>query len=563
MLLNVNKFNLGTRQDGKKLGDVKLPPWASDAADFIATHQRALESEYVSNNLHHWIDLVFGSKQRGQEATEAFNVFFYMTYEGQVDIDAITDPIQQKAALDQIAHFGQTPYQLFKEDHPIRMSVEESISSLFTTPSAVKMYPVDGGSSERASVGQMVLTNESIVMISSLYPYTVTAMDFQANTPDSSGLPFSGKSRSKAFTAISSLSQKLSAVTNLLDTGLSGWSTSLDSHLNFKDCFAISANGRNVFSCGYHDYTIRLCESSNGKSVEVLRGLEQPTCLKLSQCGSILVVGFRNSTVGVWVFQEGLKNPIERVRSYSTMSNMEDFFFNGATFAELLFSSSSSSSSSSQEDRPQRDGARKLILVNTLSFCCGAIKCLDVNTNLDTVVALSSDHELLYHSLAAAKGGSTASSLVRVNNVHADCVMISNESFVVTCNSDTSQVSCFSMNGALLRTASIGDTVSHLEPQVLSHRGRYLALCGSLEKRAHAAKVCCILIYDMLSMEKIFEHELQAYVASCAFSIDDTNLVTVLDDGEVMVFTDPATSLKLVDQMLRLGWQESGLEALQ
>ncbi len=48
--------------------------------------RRALESDYVSNNLHKWIDLIFGYKQRGPEAIKACNLFYHITYEGMVDI---------------------------------------------------------------------------------------------------------------------------------------------------------------------------------------------------------------------------------------------------------------------------------------------------------------------------------------------------------------------------------------------------------------------------------------------------------------------------------------------
>lgn len=36
----------------------------------------------MSSHLHEWIDLIFGYKQRGEEAVKALNVFYYCTYEG-------------------------------------------------------------------------------------------------------------------------------------------------------------------------------------------------------------------------------------------------------------------------------------------------------------------------------------------------------------------------------------------------------------------------------------------------------------------------------------------------
>lgn len=39
------------------------------------------------------LDFFFRYKQRGKEAILANNVFFYITYEGTVDIDKISDPV--------------------------------------------------------------------------------------------------------------------------------------------------------------------------------------------------------------------------------------------------------------------------------------------------------------------------------------------------------------------------------------------------------------------------------------------------------------------------------------
>ena len=80
----------------------------------------------MSETLHLWIDLVFGHKQRGQEAGDATNVFYYTTYEGAVELSSIDDPAMRRAARDQIAYFGQTPSQLLAAPHQTRASLRLS-----------------------------------------------------------------------------------------------------------------------------------------------------------------------------------------------------------------------------------------------------------------------------------------------------------------------------------------------------------------------------------------------------------------------------------------------------
>ena len=107
-------FDLGRLQISQDpVAEVLLPRWAKSREDFIKQHRKALvsppeqlqpysalwlpimceyesvlfvwpqECEHVSNHLHEWIDLIFGYKQRGEEAVNALNVFYYCTYEGK------------------------------------------------------------------------------------------------------------------------------------------------------------------------------------------------------------------------------------------------------------------------------------------------------------------------------------------------------------------------------------------------------------------------------------------------------------------------------------------------
>lgn len=48
------------------------------------------------------------------------NLFHYLSYEGAVDIESITDPLEKESVIATINNFGQTPRQLFKKPHPKR-----------------------------------------------------------------------------------------------------------------------------------------------------------------------------------------------------------------------------------------------------------------------------------------------------------------------------------------------------------------------------------------------------------------------------------------------------------
>ena len=138
MLVNNNKIQLGERQDGVALDSVLLPPWASDAYDFVSKHRQALESEFVSDHLAEWVDLVFGCNQKGTAAEEHLNLFYHLTYEGAVNLDAIVDEQERKAIEAQILNFGNTPSQLTDRPCGARQKLEQAMATICTAPSQAR-----------------------------------------------------------------------------------------------------------------------------------------------------------------------------------------------------------------------------------------------------------------------------------------------------------------------------------------------------------------------------------------------------------------------------------------
>ena len=121
-LINARNLNLGITQNGDRLHDVVLPPWAKSARDFIKQNRKALECPYTTSKLPLWIDLIFGCKSRGKEAQRANNLFHNMAYFGPADLRQLASTEERNQAELQATEFGIVPDQLFSGAHPQRDS---------------------------------------------------------------------------------------------------------------------------------------------------------------------------------------------------------------------------------------------------------------------------------------------------------------------------------------------------------------------------------------------------------------------------------------------------------
>ncbi|XP_061572701.1 neurobeachin-like protein 2 isoform X3 [Cololabis saira] len=308
-LQNMNGFDLGHLQISQdQVTDVELPHWATSREDFIRKHRKALESEHVSSHLHEWIDLIFGCKQRGEEAVNALNVFYYCTYEGAVDLDAIANENERKALEGIIGNFGQTPCQLLKEPHPPRMTAENVSrrqSRLDTIPANIfdnlsKLRPFVEVVSDGLSLVQAVVPknqNRSFIIQGSDILVTVSSTGLIGTH---SWLPYD-KNIANYFTFTKDPAMSNPKTQRFLSGPFSP-GVEISSQV-----LVVSNDGRLLFSGGHWDCSLRVTQLGKGKLVgRICRHIDVVTCLALDLCGIYLISGSKDTCCIVWqVLQQG------------------------------------------------------------------------------------------------------------------------------------------------------------------------------------------------------------------------------------------------------------------
>ncbi|KAM6967984.1 neurobeachin-like protein 2 [Aplochiton taeniatus] len=308
-LENMNGFDLGSLQMSQhEVNDVLLPRWATSREDFIKKHRQALESEHVSSHLHQWIDLIFGCKQRGEEAVEALNVFYYCTYEGAVDLDAIANETERKALEGIISNFGQTPCQLLKEPHPTRMTAQNASRRqvrLDTVPPNLfeqldKLRPFVEVVCDGLPLVQAVVPknqNRSFMLQGSDVLVTVSGNGLIGTH---SWLPYD-KNIANYFTFT-----KDPTVANPKTQRFLSGPFSPDVEIG-SQVLVVSNDGRLLFSGGHWDSSLRVSQLGKGKLVgRICRHIDVVTCLALDLCGIYLISGSRDTSCMVWqVLQQG------------------------------------------------------------------------------------------------------------------------------------------------------------------------------------------------------------------------------------------------------------------
>jgi Beige/BEACH domain/Neurobeachin beta propeller domain/Neurobeachin/BDCP, DUF4704 alpha solenoid region/PH domain associated with Beige/BEACH/Neurobeachin alpha solenoid region/Domain of unknown function (DUF4800)/Concanavalin A-like lectin/glucanases superfamily len=479
----------GVRQDGTHLGDVELPKWAHGSAhEFVRVHRQALESEFVSAHLHEWIDLIFGYKQQGRNAVEAHNVFYYLTYEGSVDLDAIKDVKDKKATIAQIRHFGQTPSQL------IRDKPHQSRDKLGVFPTYKSTLFESGKvSAEFVQVAGRGLTaadseSESPPSIAETTLCFVAAASLKSGGASALG-PTERIVTVDAF-RVPALHRWVSGSVGKADGGTTRpWTFDLDPMIRTRPrspvatatkpgCFATSRDGRVVYACGHasKDHAFHVLAADTGRVVQVVsRHKDVVTALALD--GTVLVSGSRDTTLMVWQIQsntgfrvgDGSAAPLPRLVLYG------------------------------HDDE---------------------VTSVSVSQNLDLVFSGSSDGSAIVHT---ARQGKYVRSIFHKERLPIDMVAIAPDStLLVYCGADLSLRS-YTVNAHPLQRVELNERLNHFS---ITDDSRFVVAGGDRG---------VVVVRRLLELSPVLKFSANSGIACTAFTKDGKYLLVALQDGKLLI----------------------------
>ncbi|KAL3684694.1 hypothetical protein R1sor_002716 [Riccia sorocarpa] len=491
-LENSNQYYIGVKQDGEELADVVLPPWAKDAEEFVRKNREALESEYVSDHLHEWIDLIFGYKQRGRPALEAANVFYHLTYEDAVNLEA-TETMNERAAIeDQIANFGQTPVQLFRKRHPKRGVAMPITRPLYYAPASISVT-----SSIPGSVAASGQKNDSTVYVGVTDGKVVTVNSgFTINvrpwiTP---GLQGGG-----SFTFSSSQEPFFGIGSDIMLTRRIG-GPMVDAVPVGPNCFrTLQVRSHNfLLTCGQWDNSFKVVSLSDGRIIQTnCHHKDVISCLSVAADGSVVVTGSCDTTVMVW--------EVELAKTRRPMGTRDG--------------------SSSAGERMGRLDNPVIISNKPRHVLCGhddAVTCVVVRVELDLVVSGSKDSTCILHTL---RQGRYVRSIQHPSKSPISKLLVSQHARLVMFSNEDLSLHLFSVNGKKLAAAETNGRINCME---LSSCGEFIVYGGD-----HGQ----IVVRSLYTLEVIRKYEgTSSPVTALAMTPEDCFLVGT-QEGDLLVYS--------------------------
>ena len=188
-------------------------------------------------------------------------------------MEAITDPLEQKALEGIISNFGQTPCQLLKESHPKRMSFDEVSArasksdkplSVLLFMNQLKAYFVEATVDSDPLVFVCVPRNQARSILQHGLPDTMIAVTQSGTLAMHGWLPYD-KSISNYFTF-----DKDATVGNMKTRRMiRSFSPGVELTPNV---FTVTHDAKLVISGGHWDNSLRVYSTAKGKTTQIVMG---------------------------------------------------------------------------------------------------------------------------------------------------------------------------------------------------------------------------------------------------------------------------------------------------